>query len=607
MENIVRDLHIAWTDALLSTQIYSPEDLTKHGALYCQTCGIIHGRCQEIMSALLERARQTNGASYISAAERVFAWADLNLSQADGSFRNDTDSNWLGTTVFNVIQVLDALSTYADLISPETHAYWQSRILVAAQFLLDFETIENTVINYAIGNAYAMWRSWQYFLDERFHDRYVELRTYVVRFVTISDLIFGEGANKERISTKGCKAIDIGYNLEESLPLLTRLAIESSDEELIALCNRLTLSHSEWVLSDGIVDNSFGTRNYKWTIWGSRTTDGLHLPFLVFAKPNDELAAKAMANLKLLEACTHDGFLYGGLHNHAVGEGPCLHHAITHTKALVILLQPPYLSTLKQVSNGDIYQHVKANGSKDSRVRYYPELDTYRIHHYPYTSTLTAYDWHYVYGGHITGGSLSLFHHEIYGLITASSMSFYHRQEFNNMQEPTCADHDNLSPRFICTMFDPNKNADIEYSSANDHEAVIKQIDDKTFHVKGNLKDLDGQVPSCTSTDSVYEFHYSFDDEGIYFSASCPAGHFILNLIAAPNSDIAEDTENIVIQGEKAQVTLALDQGFFDTSQHRRIFNYVPGLAAYEVHITPREGIISFALSANSIEYTDEG
>lgn len=34
-------------------------------------------------------------------------------------------------------------------------------------------------------------------------------------------------------------------------------------------------SHLEFVLPDGAIDSSFGSRVNKWTYWGSRTSDGM--------------------------------------------------------------------------------------------------------------------------------------------------------------------------------------------------------------------------------------------------------------------------------------------------------------------------------------------
>ena len=33
-------------------------------------------------------------------------------------------------------------------------------------------------------------------------------------------------------------------------------------------------THLEFMLPDGAWDNSWGTRSFKWTYWGGRTSDG---------------------------------------------------------------------------------------------------------------------------------------------------------------------------------------------------------------------------------------------------------------------------------------------------------------------------------------------
>ena len=42
-------------------------------------------------------------------------------------------------------------------------------------------------------------------------------------------------------------------------------------------------AHLEFMLPDGAWDNSWGTRNYKWTYWGSRTSDGT-VPGISFSR-----------------------------------------------------------------------------------------------------------------------------------------------------------------------------------------------------------------------------------------------------------------------------------------------------------------------------------
>lgn len=68
--------------------------------------------------------------------------------------------------------------------------------------------------------------------------------------------------------------MDIGYNVEESLPALLQYALLEQDEEIRVLAVKAMRVHLEFMLLDGAWDNSFGTRNYKWSYWGSRTSDG---------------------------------------------------------------------------------------------------------------------------------------------------------------------------------------------------------------------------------------------------------------------------------------------------------------------------------------------
>ena len=93
-------------------------------------------------------------------------------------------------------------------------------------------------------------------------------------------------------------------------------------------------THMEFMLPDGAWDNSWGSRNYKWSWWGSRTSDGCHPGFVLMPKFDPRFREVARRNLELMAACTHDGLLYGGPDYFAHGDLPCIHHTFTHAKAL---------------------------------------------------------------------------------------------------------------------------------------------------------------------------------------------------------------------------------------------------------------------------------
>ena len=80
-------------------------------------------------------------------------------------------------------------------------------------------------------------------------------------------------------------AVDLGYNVEESLQSLVLYGLLEQDEEVLATVTKALTTHAEFMLPDGAWDNSWGTRSYKWTYWGSRTSDGCQAAICVAGGP----------------------------------------------------------------------------------------------------------------------------------------------------------------------------------------------------------------------------------------------------------------------------------------------------------------------------------
>ncbi len=100
---------------------------------------------------------------------------------------------------------------------------------------------------------------------------------------------------------KGLLPIDIGYNVEESLNGVVQYAVHKKDEKLIQLLTESLNGHLEFMLPDGAWDNSFGTRQNKWTYWGSRTTDGCQPAFTLLADRNPAFGTAAILSTELLK------------------------------------------------------------------------------------------------------------------------------------------------------------------------------------------------------------------------------------------------------------------------------------------------------------------
>ena len=123
-----------------------------------------------------------------------------------------------------------------------------------------------------------------------------------MKHISENGLLFGEGQPNDAVSEKGCTAIDMGgYNVEESLPSLCRYAMESGDKEAFNVFVDSYRAHLEFMLPDGAWDNSIGTRAFKWTYWGSRTSDGCQEVLFHLGKQDPVFAEAALRNLDLYE------------------------------------------------------------------------------------------------------------------------------------------------------------------------------------------------------------------------------------------------------------------------------------------------------------------
>jgi len=61
----------------------------------------------------------------------------------------------------------------------------------------------------------------------------------------------------------------MGYNVEESLPSLALYSLLSDDKPVQQQVVAAMKTHMEFMLPDGAWDNSFGSRNYKWSWWAA--------------------------------------------------------------------------------------------------------------------------------------------------------------------------------------------------------------------------------------------------------------------------------------------------------------------------------------------------
>jgi hypothetical protein len=587
--NLYAQLVKTWCDGLLAHQIIELRDPALLGGFLCPACGLIHGRCSDAVYPLLHVAKTTGDSRYLRGALSVYDWSERQVSRSDGSWVNDISlQDWQGITVFRAVALAEALRHYGSLLDASTQQRWTDRLARAMKFLDGFIAIDTGDINYPATSTYCFALCGRVLGDSHYEERGRNLaHTVLDYFSQPNHLLYGEGHPIDKLSPKGFRPVDLGYNVEESLPGLALYATLTGDQQVLDRTITALQSDLEFMLPDGGWDNSWGCRNYKWTWWGSRTSDGCHPAYILLAKHDPRFREVAQRNLEMMAACTHDGLLYGGPDYQVHGDQPCLHHAFTHAKALTTVLdneQNPVPETRVALPRDEPYG-----------LKSFPEIGTHLAAVGSWRATVTEYDWKEPgeEGGHVSGGSLSLlFHHGLGPLLTAS-MTEYELIEPPNQQGFNDAPHMPLTPRVECTTQGDT------YTSFCDFAAVLKvtKLEKEVhFDARGQLQSVSrAPVPGGGGE---YHIVYRIAESGVEIRATAtgpalPASlQFVLPVISR-SSEPVDHSEAATIRVTKPRGSLTMrvsTPNSFAALPKQRTFNLVPGFECLPVTIAMRPG-----------------
>jgi hypothetical protein len=581
--NRYADVLKTWCDGLLAHQMTAIQDPALHGALLCPACAMIHGRCADAVYPLLRVAQATGDEKYLRAAIDVHNWSEQQVSRADGSWVNDvTLSSWKGITVFHSIALAEALHHHGTLLDAATRKQWTDRLARAAKFLDGFITIETGNINYPVTASYAFALCGRVLGEPRYVERGRALAHTALDYFTPNGLLFGEGHPLTKQSAKGCRPVDLGYNVEESLPALALYSLLTDDKVVLDQTVKALKAHMEFMLPDGAWDNSWGTRNYKWTWWGSRTSDGCHPAYALVAKHDPRFGEVARRNLELMAACTHNGLLYGGPDYFAHGDQPCIHHTFTHAKALATVLDRGGAETEPGAK-------VLLPRDEPYGVKSFPEIGTSLVSIGEWRATVTEYDFEYIEqvqagggkgAGHASGGALSLLYHQTLGPVLCASMTEYAMIEISNQQVFTDAPHMTLTPRIECKK-------DQAYTSLSDLEAVVTKSESPKeiiFESRGRL--LSSARKPLPGGEVRYRLIYRLTDAAVEIVASTSAAErpkapiqLILPVVSRSSEAVEQaDSGTVRITKPKGRLSIATDsKRGFEAIPKARTFNLVPG------------------------------
>ena len=514
MRELCFDLLRDWCDGLISLQIRKLGDPTIDGAFHCRACKVFHGRCPDAVYPLVYMYRETRDEKYLEAAKAVFDWGE-NMRCDDGAVFNDSQNEWKGITVFAAVALCEALICGKELLDTETIEKWETRLRAMGEWCYaNLTESGRSNINYPVTNTFAMALLGRYFGRDDFIKRAKELENYAMSMITENGFLMGEGKPRDAVTPLGCRPIDIGYNMEESLPSLVKYAKLMGDEALMEKLSDILSKQLDFMLPDGAWDNSFGSRSNKWTYYGSRTSDGCAPAFVLLADKNPAFMEAARRNIELTKACTYNGLLYGGPHYRRHGEHACTHHTFEHANALACVLE--HLD--KEHERTDIPCDT-AQG-----IKYYPEINTYKVACGDYRATVTGYDYNIEYGHHACGGTLTLLWKYGLGPMIAGGVVGYRISEPHNYQLSTATKkHRCLVPRLEM------RNGENIYNSAFFTTPKMNN-DGSSIKVIGGLAN---QKSTRLAGDTDRIFTYTLTDNGIKISIeNAQDTEFILPLIS---------------------------------------------------------------------------
>jgi hypothetical protein len=544
---------------------------------------MIHGRCADAVYPLLRVAHATGDAKYVRAAMDMHNWSERQVSRADGSWVNDvTLSSWKGITVFHSIALAEALHHHGALLDATTRNQWTDRLARAVKFLDGLISIETGNINYPVTASYAFALCGQVLGETSYVERGRALAHTALDYFTPNGLLFGEGHPLTKQTAKGCRPVDLGYNVEESLPALALYSLLTDDKVVLDQTVKALKAHMEFMLPDGAWDNSWGTRNYKWTWWGSRTSDGCHPAYALLADRDPRFGEAARRNLELMAVCTHNGLLYGGLDYFAHGDQPCIHHTFTHAKALATVLD-------RGGAKAEPRAKVLLPRDEAYGVKSFPEIGTSLVSIGDWRATVTEYDFEYIEqvqsgggrgAGHASGGALSLLYHQRLGPVLCASMTEYAMIEISNQQAFTDAPHMTLTPRIECR-------AGQAYTSLSDFEAVATKSESPqeiVCEARGRL--LSSAHKPLPGGEVHYRLVYRFTDAAVEIVASASATErpkapiqLIVPVVSRSSEAVEQAGSGTVrISKPKGRLSITTDakQGFSPAGKERT-FNLVPG------------------------------
>lgn len=487
-------------NALLTTQINEPAD-PNYGALVCPSVNPdkhpIHSRAAEAVYPLAIAWKLTGKAQYRDAAIKLGNWL-ISIQETSGkkaggwseAWPDPEQKGWFGTTTDQLISMAGAYPILKPFLSASEIQRWNSSMEKAAEFVMQNFPVK-TNINYNATGATTLIlafqtlenprKSWMIKADSL-------MNVYTLPFIDRQNLLTGEGMG-----------VDEGYNIAQSIGYIALYAILTKDLHMKQVAADLLKEHYLFVYPNGSVDNSWGTRSFKWSYEsGTKTAPGVYFSFALLADTDPKFNAAGLKCLEYLnKECIKDGWIEHGPHakKHDSSYPPCNYSTFARAQSLALAIE-----YCKKTDAGSSFPAQERNWFK-----LFPDIKVAVIRTDKIMATVSAYGEirRYPRPSVCRGGSITNLWYEGFGengYLQTSSTSSYQRIE--GMHMPAETDLLPLTPRIEFNS------GNLYFSNLFENEATMNVSKEKDF-VKvtsyGYMKTIDG-----TRSEESYTLTHKF-------------------------------------------------------------------------------------------------
>ena len=536
-------------DALLATQINYPAD-PNFGALVCPSTNPeihpIHSRGAESVYPFAITYKLNGKTKYRDAAIKLGNWL-ITIQETTGKkaggwseiWPDPEQKGWFGTTTDQLISMAGAFPILKPFLSAAEIEKWNSSMAKAAEFVMQTFPVRSN-INYNPTGAATLLLVYQT-IDKPKQSWLVKadslMNTYTLNFVDKQNFLIGEGFG-----------VDEGYNIAQSIGYIALYGILKNDFRIRQIAADLLKQHYLFVYPNGSVDNSWGTRSFKWSYEsGTKTAPGVYFSFALLADMDPKFDAAGLKCLEYLnQKCMKDGWIVYGPHakNHESSSPPCNYSTFARAQSIALAIEYGSNATTKS----------SFPAQENNWYKFFPEMNVAVIRTDKIMATVSAYGEirRYPRPSVCRGGSISNLWYEGFGengFMQSSSTASYQRIE--GMHMPIEKDLLPLTPRI-------EFNADSNYFSNIFEDVDMMSADKEADNIKvstsGDMKTING-TKSKVNFSLTHRFYADYLTKEITVKGESQAFSLIEPIVNDPGTKFYLKNDSTVIIKTNASKT----------------------------------------------------